>query len=461
MKRIFLAVFILVFVLLMSSCQRQEEISPEIPESSQSLAEIIEQSQNPADEELIPVVPNESFYPAENTFFGNELETQNRSAFKWNEDGSLTFQNKNSLVTLSEYNEVIKTVTLPEEYLPGERYILVWNDRYIVAFSTDDAYGDGGNIATLYKTTKGGVYLVNSTVFDAKGNVLERFRITDIFAEGEWQDPPLDGGDFVEYMSYSIAPYMINWLNETQLIFNFDTRVVLFDLEYNSGKILLDPEKEFDSYNLLNDGHDGCVDGYYYCLGYKNDGRSCVFMFDEKGFVMPFKDTEANQLQCGDGFIIAVDTDSDYNEIISYSKAGSLESRLIADNARVAPQAFGKYIWWQTSYGYGPNENAFYVYNTESGEQTVYKTGCEGYQLLHKVTENKGKFKYFYEEHDAENNRSFWVYDEASGQKTELDYESANNCLYIYEDYVSPTGESYIEYDDYYSFSNLRLVRFE
>lgn len=49
--------------------------------------------------------------------------------------GILTFQNRNTLTTLSRENQVLETITLPEEALPGSEYSLDRSDDYILALS--------------------------------------------------------------------------------------------------------------------------------------------------------------------------------------------------------------------------------------------------------------------------------------------------------------------------------------
>lgn len=49
--------------------------------------------------------------------------------------GILTFQNRNTLTTLSRENQVLETITLPEEALPGSEYSLDRSDDYILTLS--------------------------------------------------------------------------------------------------------------------------------------------------------------------------------------------------------------------------------------------------------------------------------------------------------------------------------------
>lgn len=133
-----------------AGCSAQEpEDSAGLPESSAGTA-----------------VRSEAFYPAEAgyTDFDGSL-VQGWSG--WNADGTFTFQNRNTLTTLSRENQVLETITLPEEALPGSEYSLDRSDDYILALSNpgkmNESYG------AVYYTDSGTVCLANLTLFDRPG----------------------------------------------------------------------------------------------------------------------------------------------------------------------------------------------------------------------------------------------------------------------------------------------------
>ncbi len=73
----------------------------------------------------------DNFYPAAMAIPDSEIISED-SLYQWNQDGTLTFQNKNALHTLSAENKLLETVTLPEEALPRDiGYSLVWNNNLI------------------------------------------------------------------------------------------------------------------------------------------------------------------------------------------------------------------------------------------------------------------------------------------------------------------------------------------
>ncbi len=459
---------LLVFMFLISGCEKApEEVQIETPSES---SQIPESGETSSEEEILKE-QNPSFYPAKAYEGDGSLEHQNRAPFNWNEDGTLTFQNENTLVTLSKYNEVIKTLTLPKEYLPKDEFTLFWNEKYIIAF----AKAEEDKIYTaFYETSKGNVYLVNATVFDAEGNPITQYRVMEVdFYSGNYNlseySLPHSPGEDLKYVTAALSANYMTWLNENQFIINAGNNILLFDVEAEKGRRLFDENYVLWEGNFF-EGHEGATDGYYYTLGASQNSRSTVCMFDSNGYKYPLtgeykypiKQLEANILEVGDGFVMASDTENEtYNEIIYWAKAGETEFETLTNEARGWPKTFGKYIWWQTMYKYGPKENAFYVFNTETGEKTVYKSGYEGYQLLHKVIPEGEGFKFYYEEHDAENNSSFWVYNSNTQEKTEIPYEFGNRVLYIYEDYISPDGKLFVEYDDYTSFTNLRVAKLE
>ncbi len=454
---------LLITAVLISGCEKASEEPPiESSSESSSLSESIEalESSDISKEESVPLTQNESFYPAKCIRGEDSLDYANRAPFKWNADGSFTFQNENTLVTLSEYNEVINTVTLPLEYLPAEKYSLSWSDKYIVAFSAAEQDAQL-NFTSFFETEDGKVHLTNATVFDSKGNPVTRYRLTEVYGQSGNYTLPTYKNDGLTFVSSALSANNITWLNDTSFIVNCNSNIIIFDVEAERGRMLFDEKEEIFASYFDNEEHEGVTGGYYYTLGNSQNGRSSVFMFDEKGYKLPNGEKEANILEVGDGFVMAADTAEDYSEIISWAKAGETNFEVIAEDARGWPQTFGKYIWWQTMYKYGPMENAFYVFNTETGETSCYKSGYSGYQLLHKVVPSSEGFKFYYEENDPDGTSGFWVYDSVTETKTELDYNLMSKVLYIYDDYVSPTGKTYVEYDDYNEFTNLRIARFE
>ena len=115
-----ISAFLLAVLLAVTAagCSAQEpEDSAGLPESSARTA-----------------VRSEAFYPAEAGYTDYDgSPVQGRSG--WNADGTFTFQNHNTLTTLSRENQVLETITLPEEALPGSEYSLDRSDEYILTLS--------------------------------------------------------------------------------------------------------------------------------------------------------------------------------------------------------------------------------------------------------------------------------------------------------------------------------------
>lgn len=71
--------------------------------------------------------------------------------------GTFTFQNRNTLTTLSRENQVLETITLPEEALPGSEYSLDRSDDYILALSNPASMNEPYGV--VYYTDSGTVCL--------------------------------------------------------------------------------------------------------------------------------------------------------------------------------------------------------------------------------------------------------------------------------------------------------------
>lgn len=153
-----ISAFLLAVLLAVTAagCSAQEpEDSAGLPESSAGTA-----------------VRSEAFYPAEagyTDYDGSPIQGWSG----WNADGTFTFQNRNTLTTLSRENQVLETITLPEEALPGSEYSLDRSDDYILTLSNpagmNEPYG------AVYYTDSGTVCLANLTLFDRQGNLVRQY----------------------------------------------------------------------------------------------------------------------------------------------------------------------------------------------------------------------------------------------------------------------------------------------
>lgn len=149
-----------------AGCSAQEpEDSAGLPESSAGTA-----------------VRSEAFYPAEAgyTDYDGSL-VQGWSG--WNADGTFTFQNHNTLTTLSRENQVLETITLPEEALPGSEYSLNRSDEYILTLSNPASMNEP--FGAVYYTDSGTVCLANLTLFDRQGNLVRQYPRSQVYGYDE------------------------------------------------------------------------------------------------------------------------------------------------------------------------------------------------------------------------------------------------------------------------------------
>lgn len=138
------------------------------PEESPAPEDADIPGQSAAGEEASP----DGFYPASASYLDYDGAPL-RGASAWNPDGTLTFQNENTLTTLSPDNRVLETVELPAGSLPGGPYDLSWSDACILAANSN---ADGSeNFGAVYFTDGGGVYLANISLFDRQGSLVRQY----------------------------------------------------------------------------------------------------------------------------------------------------------------------------------------------------------------------------------------------------------------------------------------------
>lgn len=238
-----------------AGCSAQEpEDSAGLPESSAGTA-----------------VRSEAFYPAEAgyTDYDGSL-VQGWSG--WNADGTFTFQNRNTLTTLSRENQVLETITLPEEALPGGEYSLDRSDDYILALSNPASMNEP--FGAVYYTDSGTVCLANLTLFDRQGNPVRQYPRSQVYGYDENDQkicllPCPEGEEVAEV--YGLGGAMpIYWLDGHTAIFDCHSFIIFYDFAADSGQVLDDMNEiaaqfgRFSTYCGSQMG--GVVDGTYYYL---------------------------------------------------------------------------------------------------------------------------------------------------------------------------------------------------
>ena len=237
-----------------AGCSAQEpEDSAGLPESSAGTA-----------------VRSEAFYPAEAGYTDYDgSPVQGWSG--WNADGTFTFQNKNTLTTLSRDNQVLETITLPEEALPDSEYSLTQSEELILALHS--SYGSDTPYTTLYFTDSGRVCLANLTLFDRQGNPVRQYPRSQVYAYDENDQKicllPCPEGETVTD-TYELSVNTLHCLDGHTAILDCHAWIFLYDFEADSGRILDDMSEIVKHYGKFGVYYGsqmgGVVDGTYYYL---------------------------------------------------------------------------------------------------------------------------------------------------------------------------------------------------
>ena len=123
-----------------------------------------------------PEALEDTYYDYTTYAFASETEGEYDPArYRWDRDGTLTFQEQNRLHTLSPENELLETVTIPEEHLAADTcYQFIWGDKYLLAVAADPS-----RLGVAYFTEDGGVQLSGVTLFDHQGQVVRQYDTVD------------------------------------------------------------------------------------------------------------------------------------------------------------------------------------------------------------------------------------------------------------------------------------------
>ena len=447
-----ISAFLLAVLLAVTAvgCSAQEpEDSAELPESSAGTA-----------------VRSEAFYPAEAgyTDYDGSL-VQGWSG--WNADGTFTFQNHNTLTTLSRENQVLEAITLPEEALPGSKYSLDRSDDYILALSNpgkmNESYG------AVYYTDSGTVCLANLTLFDRQGNPVRQYPRGQVYAYDENDQKicllPCPEGETVTD-TYELSVNTLHWLDGHTAILDCHAWIFLYDFEADSGRILDDMSEIVKHYGKFGVYYGsqmgGVVDGtYYYLTRRESDPIS--------GYTLWAADADgARELLDGqrfwhlfaakDGLVLVDDTDPadpESDSRVWYLPTGSTQPTLIWGGDLSLPFTEADQIAF-INWNWSLDSSVLYSYDPVTGTLSSRDLG-EYIQIDGLFTlVRDGSLRYYYSQF-KDGERTSWVYDTATDTTTPLTRFDGG----LYVSWLSPDGRYWAEQDPSTDDPRLRVSRWE
>lgn len=433
-----------------AGCSAQEpEDSAGLPESSAGTA-----------------VRSEAFYPAEAgyTDFDGSL-VQGWSG--WNADGTFTFQNHNTLTTLSRENQVLEAITLPEEALPGSEYSLDRSDDYILALSNPGKMNESYGV--VYYTDSGTVCLANLTLFDRQGNPIRQYPRGQVYAYDESDQKicllPCPEGETVTD-TYELSVNTLHWLDGHTAILDCHAWIFLYDFEADSGRILDDMSEIVKHYGKFGVYYGsqmgGVVDGtYYYLTRRESDPIS--------GYTLWAADADgARELLDGqrfwhlfaakDGLVLVDDinpADPESDSRVWYLPTGSTQPTLVwsGDFSLYITEADQiAFINWAWSL----DSSVLYSYDPVTGTLSSRDLGeCIQINSLFTLVRD-GSLRYYYSQYKDEE-RTSWVYDTATDTTTPLTRFDGG----LYVSWLSPDGQYWAEQDPSTDDPRLRVSRWE
>lgn len=433
-----------------AGCSAQEpEDSAGLPESSAGTA-----------------VRSEAFYPAEAgyTDYDGSL-VQGWSG--WNADGTFTFQNRNTLTTLSRENQVLETITLPEEALPGSEYSLDRNDDYILALSNPGKMNESYGV--VYYTDSGTVCLANLTLFDRQGNPVRQYPRGQVYAYDENDQKicllPCPEGETVTD-TYELSVNTLHWLDGHTAILDCHAWIFLYDFEADSGRILDDMSEIVKHYGKFGVYYGsqmgGVVDGtYYYLTRRESDPIS--------GYTLWAADADgARELLDGqrfwhlfaakDGLVLVDDTDPadpESDSRVWYLRTGSTQPTLIWSGDLSLPFTEADQIAF-ISWAWSLDSSVLYSYDPVTGTLSSRDLG-EYIQIDGLFTlVRDGSLRYYYSQF-KDGERTSWVYDTATDTTTPLTRFDGG----LYVSWLSPDGQYWAEQDPSTDDPRLRVSRWE
>ena len=411
-------------------------------------------------------VRSEAFYPAEAGYTDYDgSPVQGWSG--WNADGTFTFQNRNTLTTLSRENQVLEAITLPEEALPGSEYSLDRSDDYILTLSNpgkmNESYG------AVYYTDSGTVCLANLTLFDRQGNPVRQYPRGQVYAYDENDQKicllPCPEGETVTD-TYELSVNTLHWLDGHTAILDCHAWIFLYDFEADSGRILDDMSEIVKHYGKFGVYYGsqmgGVVDGtYYYLTRRESDPIS--------GYTLWAADADgARELLDGqqfwhlfaakDGLVLVDDinpADPESDSRVWYLRTGSTQPTLIWSGDLSLPFTEADQIAF-ISWAWSLDSSVLYSYDPVTGTLSSRDLG-EYIQIDGLFTlVRDGSLRYYYSQF-KDGERTSWVYDTAADTTTPLTRFDGG----LYVSWLSPDGWYWAEQDPSTDDPRLRVSRWE
>lgn len=397
----------------------------------------------------------DNFYPAAMAIPDSEIISED-SLYQWNQDGTLTFQNKNALHTLSAENKLLETVTLPEEALPQDiGYSLVWNNNLILALNT--GWAEETPFSVVYFTDDGGVHLANLTLFNRQGELIRQYPQTQVYGYNE-------AGEYVDYLPVSENTAVIGssrlddgrpiyWLDEETAIFNCHSRVVLYNFSTDTGKILDDMSDlvgkhgKFGVYYGADSMQCGVIDGSFYYLAHRDEEKAnrvgTIWKADKNGAVQLFDGMEFYHLFVGNKTLTVVShTDSEDIEQVYCADTETLGLKEVlrgkpsisfVDNGRIS-----------FCNQYGQENSTLFSYDYETGELFTHELS-DILQINLFFTQQIDDSLLWYYTVWKNGEAADYVYDSRTGETKELPEGCLGKFLSISPNESSQT--SFLEYD--------------
>ncbi len=451
-------VFLVLFALLLnlSACQTSSS-SPSQTFSSADSSSLSDSRQSKQESsssaELAPEAeaPVESFYPVD-TALSNWDSVSEDNLYRWNQDGTLTFQNKNALHTLSAENQLLETVTLPAEHLPQDTdYSLTWSDSRILSLSA--GWREDDLFSVVYFTDDGGVHLANVTLFDRQGALIRQYPQSQVYGYSEAGEheiylPAPEGKTVIGYANLG-ADSPVYWLDGETAVFNCHSRVVLYDFSADEGKILddmsdfVDGHGKFGVYYGVDFSQCGVIDSCFYYLAHRDEQKAnasgTVWRADKNGAVQLLEGKEFYHLFVGNRALIAVShTDQEGIDQVYCAAQNRQLEKIWEGNPSISFTDSGRISFTNQ---FGQENTVLYSYDDKTGELTGHELGAilQIDRLFTRMQSGSLCWYYTVFQHGVTTD---YVHNTSTGQTEELPEGALGMILSL-----SPDGNSFLEYD--------------
>ena len=196
--------------------------------------------------------------------------------FGWNRDGSFWIPDLNTIRVIDRDNHLIKTITLDEDKLPPVYDLTLYENRILaIGNQSRDSWHEYG---AVYQAG-GKISLCGISLWDTEGNLVKEYPSIPLSSDEEGYLTTTPDGTTIDWRR-GLYDGNVHWLDDHTLALDAHSRVIIYDLDSDTGRVVDDDMAELIEARGKFGGYYGVAfnscyvsNGDFYYLSYKNEAK--------------------------------------------------------------------------------------------------------------------------------------------------------------------------------------------